>query len=72
MVFQHAMTKEFGKIDNLVLIGKRITNLITGSGLMRRMPNLKELNLSNNKIVTLSPLNELKSLHTLILNGNRI
>ena len=36
------------------------------------MPNIKELNLSNNKIAGFGQLNELKSLHSLVLNGNRI
>lgn len=53
MIFKQSMTKEFGKIESLSLIGQRISSLISGQGFMRRMPNLKELNLSNNKVASL-------------------
>ena len=72
MVRQQSMTSELNKIETLALMGKKLTSLISGCGLLRRMPNIKELNLSNNKIAGFGQLNELKSLHSLVLNGNRI
>ena len=72
MIFEDAMTREFGKMEQLNIMGKRVTSLIQGTTIMRRMPNLKELNLSNNKISTVGSLSELKSLTTLNLSGNRI
>lgn len=53
MIFKQSMTKEFAKIESLMLMGLRISSLISGQGFMRRMPNLKELNLSNNKVASL-------------------
>ena len=50
----------------------RINSLATGSGFLRKMTNLKELNLSNNKLRDVAALNELKGLQTLVLNSNRI
>lgn len=72
MIMNQAMTSEYSKIDSLQLSGKRLTTLISGHALLRRMTNLKELNLSNNKIVVISHLSELKGLHTLQLSGNRV
>lgn len=53
MIFKAAMTSEYSKMDNIVLSGLHVTNLISGVGLMRKMPKLQELNLSNNKISSL-------------------
>ena len=72
IIFQKAMTSEFSKIDNLSLIGLRITSVTYGSAILRKMSNLKELNLTNNRISQISALSELKGLQTLILMGNRI
>lgn len=66
------MTSEYTKIDSLLLCGNRITTLICGNAILRKMNNLKELNLSNNKIVDIQPLSDLKGLQTLILSFNRI
>ena len=62
MVFRQAMTSDYSKIDSLLLGGQHITTLISGNAILRRMSNLKELNLSNNKIVELQHLNDLKGL----------
>ena len=72
MIFEDAMTREFSKMESLGIMGKRVTSLIQGTVIMRRMPNLKELNLSNNRISTVASLSELKSLTTLNLSANRI
>ena len=72
MVFGSAMTSEYSKIDNLILMGKKITTLISGHALLRKMNNLKDLNLANNKIVVVKHLSECKGLQTLSLSGNRI
>ena len=50
MVFQKAMTSDFSKVESLSLVGLRITSATYGISTLRRMPNLKELNLANNKI----------------------
>ena len=62
MVFRQAMTSEYSKIDSLSLGGQRITTLITGNAILRKMTNLKELNLSNNRLVEVQHLNDLKGL----------
>ena len=72
MVFKSAMTSDYSRMDSLSLIGQRISTLSDGNSLMRRMNNLKELNLASNKIVVVNQLNELKGLQTLILSSNRI
>ena len=72
MVFGSAMTSEYSKIDNLLLLGKRISTLINGTSLLRKMTGLKELNLANNRIEVLTALNECKGLQSLVLDGNRI
>ena len=56
------MTSEYSKIDSLSLSGHRITTLITGNAILRKMTNLKELNLSNNRLVEVQHLNDLKGL----------
>ena len=56
------MTSEYSKIDSLSLGGQRITTLITGNAILRKMTNLKELNLSNNRLVEVQHLNDLKGL----------
>ena len=66
------MTKERSKIESLQIVGKRITSVVSGIGMMRAMTNLKELNLTSNRIVEVACLNDLKGLTTLILNSNRI
>lgn len=66
------MTSDYSKLESLSLMAMRVTSLITGSGLMRKMSKLQELNLSNNRISTLHPLGEVKTLQTLNLNSNRI
>jgi len=72
MVFQKAMTSDFTKVENLSLVGLRITSVTYGVSTLRRLSNLKEVNLANNKISQISSLSELKGLQTLILMGNRI
>ena len=62
MVFRQSMTSEYSKIDSLPLSGQRITTLITGNAILRKMTNLKELNLSNNRLVEVQHLNDLKGL----------
>ena len=66
------MTKDNSKLESLSLIGKRITSIVSGISLLRRMTNLKELNLSGNRIEEVGILNELKGLTSLTLNSNRI
>lgn len=72
MVFGSAMTSEYNRIDNLLLLGKRISTLINGTSLLRKMTGLKDLNLANNRIEVVTALNECKGLHSLVLDGNRI
>ena len=72
MIFENAMTRELSKIEQLSITGKSISSLITGTASMRRMSNLKELNLSNNRISMVAALSELKSLTSLNLSSNRI
>ena len=62
MVFRQSMTSEYSKIDSLSLSGHRITTLITGNAILRKMTNLKELNLSNNRLAEVQHLNDLKGL----------
>ena len=72
MVFRQAMTSEYSKIESLPLGGQKITTLISGNAVLRRMTNLKELNLSNNRIVDVQHLNDLKQLQSLVLSHNRV
>ena len=62
MVFKQSMTRELNKIDSLALMGSRLTTLVNGGSILRRMTGLKELNLTNNKLMVVNPLNELKQL----------
>ena len=62
MVFRQAMTSDYSKIDSLSLSGQRITTVISGNAILRKMTNLKELNLSNNRLVDIQHLNDLKGL----------
>jgi internalin A len=72
MIFRQSMTSEYSKIESLPLGGQRITTLICGDAILRKMTNLKELNLSNNKIVEIQHLSDLKGLQSLTLSYNRI
>ena len=72
MVFASAMTSDHSKIDTLNLLGKRISSLVNGTALLRKMTGLKDLNLSNNRILMVSALNECKGLQSLVLDSNRI
>mmetsp|Transcript_10784 Transcript_10784/g.13517 ORF Transcript_10784/g.13517 Transcript_10784/m.13517 type:complete len:184 (+) Transcript_10784:217-768(+) len=66
------MGNELSKVESLSLMGKKVSTLISGTGIMRRMNNLKELNLSNNRISIVATLSELKTLTMLNLSSNLI
>ena len=72
LIFKCAMTRDYGKVQELSLSSEAITFIDAGNPYLKQFTSLKRLDLSFNKLIRIDGLDQLKELRELNLGYNQI